>query len=78
MDPDHHFENSAAEAVEGNWKLFVGFLREKWGDLTDDDLQRMKGRREQVVGYLQERSAEEREKVEREVDDIARRSNYSW
>jgi uncharacterized protein YjbJ (UPF0337 family) len=78
MDPQHRFENPEAERVEGNWKIFVGFLREKWGDLTEDEEQKLKGQREQVLGYLQERTASGREELERDLDEVARRANYTW
>jgi uncharacterized protein YjbJ (UPF0337 family) len=41
--------------VEGNWKQFKGKVKEKWGNLTEDDLQKMEGAREQFEGRLQER-----------------------
>ncbi|MEY9980980.1 uncharacterized protein YjbJ (UPF0337 family) [Bradyrhizobium yuanmingense] len=41
--------------IEGNWKQFKGSAKEKWGKLTDDDLQLIEGRREQLEGRLQER-----------------------
>lgn len=81
--PDHarmaeRHRDPAADRVMGNWKQFKGYLREKWGDLTDDDVDRLEGRREQLVGYLQERSGREREEVERDIEDITRRSQYAW
>lgn len=39
----------------GNWKQFKGNIKEKWGKLTEDDLEVADGRREQLVGKLQER-----------------------
>jgi uncharacterized protein YjbJ (UPF0337 family) len=41
------------DIVKGNWKLFRGRVKEQWGDLTDDDLDRVDGQREQLVGRLQ-------------------------
>jgi uncharacterized protein YjbJ (UPF0337 family) len=41
--------------VEGNWKQFKGKAKEKWGKLTDDDLNVIEGRREQLEGKLQQR-----------------------
>ncbi len=41
--------------AEGNWKQFKGYVREKWGDLTDDDLDRIAGKREKLVGHIQEK-----------------------
>ena len=41
--------------VEGNWKQFTGKVKEQWGQLTDDDLKVINGRRDQLEGKLQER-----------------------
>jgi uncharacterized protein YjbJ (UPF0337 family) len=41
--------------IEGNWKQFKGRAKEKWGRLTDDDLDVINGRQEQLEGKIQER-----------------------
>jgi uncharacterized protein YjbJ (UPF0337 family) len=41
--------------VEGKWKQFTGKVKEQWGQLTDDDLKVINGRRDQLEGKLQER-----------------------
>jgi uncharacterized protein YjbJ (UPF0337 family) len=41
------------DVVEGNWKQFKGHVKEKWGKLTDDNLDAMAGKREQA-GRIQE------------------------
>ena len=41
------------DIVEGNWKQFKGKVKEQWGKLTDDDIDRMAGQREQLVGKIQ-------------------------
>ncbi|RZI77338.1 MAG: CsbD family protein [Rubrivivax sp.] len=43
------------DQVEGNWKQFKGKVKENWGKLTDDDLDVINGRREQLLGRIQER-----------------------
>lgn len=42
------------DRVEGNWKQFKGKVREQWGKLTDDDLDEIEGKREQLLGHLQD------------------------
>jgi uncharacterized protein YjbJ (UPF0337 family) len=42
--------------VEGNWKQIKGQIKEKWGKLTDDDLNVINGKRDQLEGKIQERS----------------------
>lgn len=56
------------DQVEGNWKKFVGKAREQWGDLTDDDLARARGGREQFEGVIQSRYGDSKEKVRESVD----------
>ena len=41
--------------VEGNWKQVKGKVKEKWGNLTDDDLTAINGKRDQLEGKIQER-----------------------
>jgi uncharacterized protein YjbJ (UPF0337 family) len=60
------------DRVEGNWKQFSGKVKEKWGDLTDDDLAAINGRRDQLEGKIQERYGYARDQVRREVDDWLR------
>lgn len=71
-------KSPAGQRAEGNWKQFKGKLREKWGQLTDDELDQLKGRRDQMVGKIQERTGEERQRIEREIDDLSRNLNYRF
>ena len=57
------------DQIEGNWKQFKGQALEYWGDLTDDDLDRAKGQREQMVGLIQEKYGKARAEAEQEVDE---------
>lgn len=61
------------DQVEGDWKNFKGKVKEQWGKLTDDDLQRIDGKKDQLVGRLQERYGKARDEVEKEVDDFCGR-----
>ncbi len=56
-------------SIEGNWKQFLGKAKEKWGKLTDDDLQVVNGRREQLEGKLLERYGYDKDQIRKEVDD---------
>lgn len=55
--------------VEGNWKQFKGKVKEQWGDLTDDDLDQIDGKRQVLEGRIQERYGIAKDQVERDVDD---------
>ena len=57
------------DRIEGNWKQFTGKVKEKWGDLTDDDLTAINGRRDQLEGKIQERYGYSKDQVKKEVDD---------
>jgi uncharacterized protein YjbJ (UPF0337 family) len=54
--------------VEGNWKQVKGQVKEKWGKLTDDELDKMNGRREQLEGKIQERYGIAKEQAKKDVD----------
>ncbi len=55
--------------VEGNWKQFKGKVKEKWGDLTDDDLDRIAGKRDILVGHIQEKYGMAQEEAETQVKE---------
>ena len=57
------------DRIEGNWKQFSGTVREKWGKLTNDDLDMIAGKRQQLAGRIQERYGIAKDEAEREIDD---------
>lgn len=59
------------DIVQGNWTQWKGRLKEKWGDLTDDDLQMLDGRKDQIAGKLQEKYGIARDEAEKQLDDWA-------
>ena len=58
------------EQLEGNWKQLKGKLREKWGRLTDDDLEEIAGRHDQLLGKLQEKYGLAKEEAERQLKEL--------
>jgi uncharacterized protein YjbJ (UPF0337 family) len=60
------------DRVQGNWKQFRGKVKEQWGKLTDDDLDRIAGQREQLAGRLQETYGIGKDEVERQLTDWER------
>lgn len=58
----------AEDILKGQWKQIKGETKQWWGKLTDDDLDRVEGRREELVGVLQERYGWEKQRAEAEVD----------
>jgi uncharacterized protein YjbJ (UPF0337 family) len=60
------------DQVEGKWKQVRGQLREKWGKLTDDDLNLIAGQREQLIGRLQERYGIAKEEAQERADEFVK------
>lgn len=59
--------------VEGRWDQLKGGIQKQWGKLTDDDLSRMRGGRDEFIGRIKERYGIAHEDAERQVDDFLRR-----
>jgi uncharacterized protein YjbJ (UPF0337 family) len=59
------------DQIKGKWRQFRGQAQERWGKLTDDDLDKAEGNREQLVGRIQERYGIAKDEAERQVDDWA-------
>ncbi len=58
------------DILKGNWKQFSGKIKEKWGQLTDDEISAISGKRDQLIGKLQEKYGWTREEAERQVKDF--------
>ena len=56
------------DRIEGNWKQFSGRAQQQWGKLTNDDLDVVEGRRQELVGKIQERYGIAKDAAERQVD----------
>jgi uncharacterized protein YjbJ (UPF0337 family) len=61
-----------SDQTQGTWKQFVGKAKETWGRLTDDDWKVVEGKRDQLVGKIQERYGIAREEAERLVSEFER------
>jgi uncharacterized protein YjbJ (UPF0337 family) len=58
------------DQVAGNWKQVKGVIREKWGKLTDDDLDVIAGKRDILLGKIQEKHGVAREEAEKQLKDF--------
>jgi uncharacterized protein YjbJ (UPF0337 family) len=56
------------DRIEGKWKQLGGAVREQWGKLTDDDLQILTGKKDQLVGIIQERYGIAKAEAEKQAD----------
>jgi uncharacterized protein YjbJ (UPF0337 family) len=61
------------DILKGKWRQLKGEVKSQWGKLTDDDLDRVEGDAEKLIGRVQERYGYQREDAKREVDDFFRR-----
>mgnify|MGYP001148316447 CR=1 FL=1 len=57
------------DLIQGKWKELKGKAKEKWGELTDDDLEVIKGNKDQLVGLIQNRYGKAKEEAEKEVEE---------
>jgi uncharacterized protein YjbJ (UPF0337 family) len=55
------------DRIQGRWKQVKGKVKEQWGKLTDDDLDVIAGRRDQLLGRIQQRHGLAREEADRQV-----------
>lgn len=60
------------DRIKGNWKQFTGRAKQQWSKLTDDDWQVIAGKREELVGKLQERYAIAKDDAERQLSAFER------
>jgi uncharacterized protein YjbJ (UPF0337 family) len=58
------------DTVKGDWKSFKGKVKEQWGKLTDDELDRIEGRRDQLAGAIQKRYGVAKDEVERQMKEF--------
>jgi uncharacterized protein YjbJ (UPF0337 family) len=56
------------DIAKGNWKEFKGKVREQWGKLTDDDVDVIAGKRDQLLGRIQKRYGVAKDEAERQVE----------
>ena len=57
------------DTAKGNWKQMKGTAKQQWGKLTDDDLTRIEGDRDRLVGAVQERYGVAKDEADRQVRD---------
>lgn len=60
------------DQVEGKWRQYKGQVREKWGELTDDDIHVIGGNRDELIGKIQERYGYAKDHAAKEVDSFVK------
>jgi uncharacterized protein YjbJ (UPF0337 family) len=56
------------DIFEGKWKEMRGQVKETWGKLTDDDLEKVDGKADQLVGLIQQKYGYSRQQAEKELN----------
>lgn len=62
------------DRIEGNWTQFKGKVKEQWGKLTDDDLDIIAGKRDQLLGRIQERHGIAKDEAEKQLNGFQERN----
>ena len=65
------------DRIRGQWKQAMGKIREQWGRLTEDDIDVIAGKRDQLLGRIQERHGIARDEAQRQVESFERH-NPDW
>ena len=66
------------QKAAGNWKQFRGRIKEAWGALTDDELDRYEGQRDQLVGYVETKTGERRDEIAKRLDRFSNDTGYAF
>ena len=72
----HEKKKAQEQMGEGIWNQFSGRIQEAWGALTDDDVTRFEGRKDQLIGTIQEKTGEAREVIAEKLEAIAEEIGY--
>jgi len=63
-----------SDKIEGNWKQVKGKVKEQWGKLTDDDIDVIAGKRDQLLGRIQERHGIAKDEADKQVREFESRN----
>jgi uncharacterized protein YjbJ (UPF0337 family) len=58
------------QQIKGSWNELKGKLKQKYGELTDDDLTYEEGKDDELYGRLQQKLGKTKEEVQREIDKL--------
>ena len=66
------------DRIEGNWKQVTGKVKVQWGKLTDDDIDVVAGRRDQLAGKIQERYGIAKDEAEKQLSAWESKADDTW
>lgn len=58
------------DKIKGNWNIIKGNLKQQWADLTDDDLLYEEGKEDELMGRVQKKTGQTKEKINEFIDKI--------
>lgn len=61
---------ATADKLKGNWNQVKGKLKQKYGDLTDDDLTYAEGKEDELIGRIQEKTGESKDRIKSYIDSL--------
>ena len=59
------------QTIDGHWNELTGKVKQAWGNLTDNDFKSIEGNVDQLVGLIQQKTGESREKIEAKIEEFA-------
>ena len=62
---------SNTQTANGNWNQVKGKIQEKWGDVTNDDLDKLQGQRDQLIGMIQAKTGAAKEEIGKYISSIS-------
>lgn len=71
MDTTNEKIAASKQEASGNWRQFKGRVKEAWGALTDDDVDRAEGRLDQLAGIIEEKTGETRSSIAKKLDELS-------
>ena len=61
------------DIAEGKWKQLKGQIKEKWADLTDDEISQAQANNERFIGVIQERYGIAKDEAERQFYELRKK-----
>lgn len=58
------------DKIKGNWNQMKGNLKQKWAELTDDELMYEEGKEDEMIGRIQKKTGESKESINKFIDDM--------
>lgn len=62
--------SAMSDKIKGNWNKMKGNLKQKWAELTDDDLMYEEGKEDELVGRIQKKTGETKESINDFIDSM--------